>query len=138
MVDAFRFVVENEAVVGSYTYLLKTDSDSLVCVSRLMRWLRQDTLPLTGVYAGDPQTYYGRLDYGLGHKFDDHNYVTIFNQTNYSRYNLGGGKRFRRGAPVAMVGYSVAKRVSTIDPGYPEGPRVVTLTAFDPWLLLLF
>jgi len=88
VVDALRYVVEHDL---PYKYLLKTDSDSLVCISRLMHWLGQNKLPDTGVYAGDPQTHYGRLDYGVGYKFDDHNYASIFNQSTYTRYNLGGG-----------------------------------------------
>jgi hypothetical protein len=88
VLDAFRYVVEHEV---PYKYLLKTDSDSLVCISRLMAWLGQNKLPATNVYAGDPQTYYGRLDMGFGYKFDDHNYASVFNQSTYTRYNLGGG-----------------------------------------------
>ena len=88
VVDAFRFVVEHE----SFKYLLKTDSDSLVCVKRLVRWLLQKNLPDTAVYAGDPQTYYRHLsEWPQGSKFKDDNYMRVFNQTNYSRYNLGGG-----------------------------------------------
>ena len=92
VIDAFHYVIEEEATVGSYKYLLKTDSDSIVCISRMIRWLRQDHLPATGVYAGELQMYYGRLDSGLNHKFDDHNYVTIFKRDTYAPYNLGGGR----------------------------------------------
>ena len=92
MIDAFQYVVEKEATVGSYTYLLKTDSDSIVCISRTMHWLRRDNLPATGVYAGELQTYYGRLDAGLNPKFDDPHYMTVLKRGTYAPYYLGGGR----------------------------------------------
>jgi len=88
ILDAFRFVVEHDI---PFKYLLKTDTDSLVCVSRLMAWLGQNKLPDERVYAGDPMTDFGDVRFMFHTKFADRNYPLVFHEVIYTRYHLGGG-----------------------------------------------
>lgn len=117
VIDAFQFVVEHEAEVGTYAYYLKSDDDTLVCIDQLMAWLRLGSLPWTHAYAGQPQTGHWDLRrLRLEDKFDDHNYITIFNRSVYSPYMLGGGYLLSRDTLRHVVSSAGAQ-------GFLEGGR---------------
>jgi hypothetical protein len=117
VIDALQYVVEHEAEVGAYAYYLKSDDDTLVCIDQLMAWLQRGSLPRTRVYAGQPLKFSGDLrQLRPEDKFDDHNYITIFNRSVYSRYMLGGGYLLSRDTLRHVVSTASAQ-------GFLEGGR---------------
>jgi hypothetical protein len=117
VIDAFQYVMDQQAQVGTYAYYLKTDDDTLVCIEQLMAWLRLGSLPWTHAYAGQPQLFHGDLrSIRLGDKFDDHNYITIFNRSVYSPYMLGGGYIMSKDT----IGHAVSRAQAL---GFLEGGR---------------
>jgi hypothetical protein len=83
IIDALTYVVQHQ-LAETFTHVLKSDDDTIVCVPQLMEYLRKIHLGMTGEYAGMMQQKYPDLSYwGEGHKFDDPHYKTVFNRSRY-------------------------------------------------------
>jgi hypothetical protein len=109
VIDAFQYVVEHEADVGSYAYYLKSDDDTIVCIDQLMAWLQRGSLPWTHAYAGQLQANYGDLHYWRQKdKFYDQPYITAFNRSVYPPYMLGGGYLLSRDTVQYVVSSAAA------------------------------
>jgi hypothetical protein len=92
VLDAFQYALDHPEEVGTFAYYLKSDDDTFVCIDQLIAWLRRGSLPLTHVYAGQPQQPEKNVSYWLsGSNIYDPNYAAVFNSRLYKPYMLGGG-----------------------------------------------